>query len=179
MIKNISEWQVETPNGFEDFSGVRVKKSNNFVKIIFSNDAELICTKDHKLFQSLDLNSVVKAIDSLNKTIICKSKTLYVKDIIELDKLDDSYDLLNVGGINGEHRYYVNEDQLLISNCLIIDEINKICLVTCLIAGNTRQDINTINCNNLIYRVNQQPFNYGSTTILYGVHSSEWKWQAA
>ena len=116
-IKKISEWEVLTPSGYQNFEGVSVNNSNNVIRILFENGSSFICTDDHNIFISEDVKK--HAIELLNEYVVQKQGKVRV---INIEKINDqaTYDLLNVSNGN---RYYAGKQQILVSNCLIVDEM--------------------------------------------------------
>jgi len=65
IIKNITDWEVLTPDGYQDFMGISENESKNVIELIFDNGSSFICTYDHKIFTSN--NNKESAITLLNK----------------------------------------------------------------------------------------------------------------
>jgi len=118
MLKPIKEWQILTPDGWSDFDGINVEFSSNIIELVFENNVRFQCTADHKLF--LTLNKKIQAINCLNKKILCRNnQKIKVVKICKLRKQHSVFDILNVQKHN---RFYAGNIDLLVSNCLLIDE---------------------------------------------------------
>lgn len=113
-MKNIEEWEVLTPTGWKDFSGV-VQFEKPVVTVTFKNDKELtgalehrVSTPDGKMIKLVELKTgdVVEGIDG----------PLTVLYVSEIKKEQPVYDLVEVQS-NG-HKYFTND--VISHNC---DEI--------------------------------------------------------
>ncbi len=120
IIKNITDWEVLTPDGYQDFMGISENESENVIELIFDNGSSFICTDDHKIFTSN--NNKESAITLLNKQIISRGGTVRVVSIKPTTH-QKTYDLLSV---SGGHRFYAGNQEILISNCLCVDEMAHI-----------------------------------------------------
>ena len=121
--KDITEWEVLTPNGWQSFSGIKKVNKSKYVKLIFESKNILVCSIGHKLKRNdnvfVDTKKIkkgTKIIGKNNHVEIVEEKTLVNGDI-------DLYDLIEV--VSG-HEYYSNN--ILSSNCAFIDNIEEIWL---------------------------------------------------
>jgi hypothetical protein len=109
-----AEWEVLTPDGYQDFKGLSIGK-NKVVKITLENGIELTCTADHKIFYTLD------DCKACGEYVVGESVYTYdgIKKITDIKHGDTStvYDLVDVSNGN---RFY--GDSVLVHNCLLIDE---------------------------------------------------------
>jgi len=118
MLKQIKDWEILTPDGWSDFDGINVENSQKIIELVFENKIRFQCTEDHKLF--LTPKKKIRAINCLNKKILCQNnKKIQVIKINKLTKNSLVFDVLNV---KQQNRYYAGKNNLLISNCLLIDE---------------------------------------------------------
>lgn len=109
-----NEWEVLTPEGFKDFSGISCCRKETII-LTFKSNKTLICTPDHKLF--LSNGSKIEAKDSINKIISTKYGNDVVNTISNYEIMD-VYDLLSVKETNS---FYGNG--IHISNCAFMDEV--------------------------------------------------------
>lgn len=115
-IHNIDEWEVLTPNGWSDFSGVKKVIKNKYIKIIFDSGNHLICSENHKIKLSdgkFVYASKIKKNDVLSTKDKVLSKQTFSKQI-------ELYDLLNV---EKENEYYTN--RIVSHNCAYIEAIEE------------------------------------------------------
>jgi len=121
--KDINDWEVLTPNGWQSFSGIKKVSKCKYVKFIFNSKNILICSIGHKLkrhdnvfIDTRKIKKGTKIISKDNNIEIVKQKLIINDDI-------DLYDLIEV---NNGHEYYSNN--ILSSNCAFIDGIEEIWL---------------------------------------------------
>jgi hypothetical protein len=112
--KETHRWEVLTANGFKKFRGISKSFDQPTIKITFVDDTQLICTSDHKIATTLGFVEVNKLTN--DHLILCKNKTLNIKDKILFNKTD-VYDLLEVDDV---HSFYANN--ILVHNCIFLDE---------------------------------------------------------
>lgn len=116
-IKNINEWQIETPDGFVDFDGI-VESEHEKSYIISTDTYKIRATGEH-LFNTI---TGIKTVEELkiNDGLIDKFNTIrFIKNIYILEEEDTFYDILNVQ--SKKNLYYAND--LEVHNCLYIDEM--------------------------------------------------------
>lgn len=108
-MKINNRYLIETPSGFQDFTGVRKSTSNGL--IVNFRDGELSCTKEHliQVGDSFIEAQELKVNQNINGRII--------ESIIEDIKGLEYFDPVEVQGDNT----YISEG-LVHHNCLIIDE---------------------------------------------------------
>lgn len=111
-IKNITEWEVLTPDGWSNFDGICKRDESNLVEIITSHN-KLECSLNHKL--------ELKNCEFLSASSIQIGDTLSNGDVItkinKKEKEEKLYDLLNVSKNN---KYYTNN--IVSHNCAFIDD---------------------------------------------------------
>ena len=109
-LKNISEWEVLTPNGWSIFTGIKEKKVKEYLKLFYDNEY-LECTIDHEI--KLKNEKFVRA-DKLiiGDEILYKNNIIKIKEIIKISNDVFVYDLLNVEKNN---EYYTNN--IVSHNC--------------------------------------------------------------
>ena len=101
MKANI-EYEILTPNGYVDFSGVRTNKSINNLEIELSNNSTFTCTTNHPIFYNgefiradeLIIGDTLDHVDDTTVTIMDithNSNEIDVFDIVEVDTLDHAY----------------------------------------------------------------------------------------
>jgi len=105
-----NRYEVLTPDGWSEFSGIKRKLSSNLLKVVFDDGSDITCTKDH-LFEIEDHTYIhanfIKSGDVISKKLVKEIKqtneTQYVYDLINVDKWD---------------RYYTNE--IVSHNCTFL-----------------------------------------------------------
>lgn len=107
-IKDITEWEVLTPDGWSDFSAIKQTNHDFVVKLTLSNGYELISSLSHRLL--LKNNEFIEAC-SLNIGDVLYGDVL-VNDIEIINEEHVLFDLLNV---NLKSRYITNE--VISHNC--------------------------------------------------------------
>jgi hypothetical protein len=121
--KDITEWEVLTPNGWQSFSGIKKVNKSKYVKLIFKSKNILVCSIGHKLKRNDNVFVDTKKIKRGTK-IIGKNKDIeIVEEKILVNGDIDLYDLIEVA--NGRE-YYSNN--ILSSNCAFIDGVEEIWL---------------------------------------------------
>ena len=115
----MKEYKILTPNGWENFDGVRKIENQQTLDIILENGVKINCTYDHKIY--IDLFQCVEA------RILNVGDYVYTKDglekITEINDggIKDVYDILNVGTNNN---FYSND--VLVHNCEFIGQSNSL-----------------------------------------------------
>jgi hypothetical protein len=104
MKKNITEWEVLTPTGWSDFTGIQKLTSMNILKIICDNGEHIECTPKHKIFID-DENWVYANTLSIGDTLKYKDSSVLIESIIVSTEEEDVYDLLNV---EHDNKYFAN-----------------------------------------------------------------------
>jgi hypothetical protein len=109
-MKDITEWEVLTPEGWKDFSGI-VELEKKVITIKFNDDTELTGSESHRVMtidgmcelQNLEIDSIVQT----------KSGTSVVTEISEVQESQKVYDLVEVEST--DHQYYTND--IVSHNC--------------------------------------------------------------
>lgn len=121
---NNGRFKILTDTGFSDFIGVTLNDVNKDTIKISSDDAAVILTEDHKIYDTIDYNkrdaSSFKTGDDIMTTDGIKKVTK-----IEKYKSKEVYDILHVFQNN---RFYIKSDKkytscILIEQCLYLDEM--------------------------------------------------------
>lgn len=109
FVLNLDEYEILTPTGWSDFLGVRCSE-NECLQISFSDDTEIVCTKEHKFLVG---SSWVSAKD------LCINDILSGKKIINVAQSPKQsvYDPVEVEQGN----CYISND-VISHNCLVLDE---------------------------------------------------------
>lgn len=111
---NTQGYQVLTPNGFKDFSGVSLMGVKAIIRLEFENDCWIECTHDHKLYVTMTLTKPANEMN-IGDSVVSSKGNLKLLKKIDLQKTEPVYDLIEV---DGGHRYFANS--LLSSNCEFI-----------------------------------------------------------
>ena len=89
-----SEYEILTPNGWEDFQGIIFNADANkeSTRIIFEDQTEIIATLDHRFFR--DRTEVRVADLKIGDYLDCQSGTKIIQDLIPT-MLEDTYEIYN------------------------------------------------------------------------------------
>jgi hypothetical protein len=122
-IKNINDWEVLTPSGWSNFSGIKKVVKDRIVKIVFEDETHIECSTSHKL--KLKDNTFIYALQIKNGMILQGKNGIdkIVKSKRTIVKKTDLYDLLN---IEKNQEFYSND--VVSHNCAFIDGIEEIWL---------------------------------------------------
>lgn len=132
QLKNIEEWEVLTPSGWQSFSGVKKTEVSGFVEIIYrlpDGSIEFIkCSKGHQILVNRDgeIGFIFAECIDLNDELIFedeKSVCSILSINVNHDTPNDMYDLINV---NGGYRY--NTHGIISHNCAHIEGIDDLWL---------------------------------------------------
>ena len=112
------QYEINTPNGWKDFKGVRSSKSNKCIKLIFDDESYIITSSNH-LLKDIDGN-FIESNSALNHTFIKKDKLIVCKKI---EKVGTKilYDIFDIQ--DNDHVYYTND--LISHNCHLAEEFFK------------------------------------------------------
>lgn len=110
IMKDITEWEVLTPDGWRDFNGV-VQFEKQTITVEFSDGFKLTGSTSHRVstpsgFVQLDALKIGDEVESENGLVV-------VEKISELKQSQKVYDLVEVKSEN--HRYYTGG--IVSSNC--------------------------------------------------------------
>lgn len=117
QIKDITEWEVLTPNGWSNFDSIKKITKSEYIKIYFYNNKPLKTSLNHKIKLK---NNSFKESQNLKKGDITSTNKKIKK--IELIKEEiDLYDLMNV---EKDNEYITNN--ITSHNCAFINGIEEI-----------------------------------------------------
>lgn len=120
--KEIKNWEVFTPDGWSDFTGIQKLEKEKYVNITFSNKKHITCSLNHKLKNENDEFVYAKDICFGDELHLDQFKERVFVENIELIENDIVlHDLLNVKKRN---QYYVNN--IVSSNCAFIRDMPEI-----------------------------------------------------
>lgn len=122
-IKNINDWEVLTPSGWSDFSGIKKIIKDKIIKIIFEDGSHIECSTSHRL--KLKNNTFIYALQIKKGMVLCGKDNIdkIVKSKRTINKKTDLYDLLN---IEKNQEFYSND--VVSHNCAFIDGVEEIWL---------------------------------------------------
>lgn len=132
QIKNIEEWEILTPDGWQDFDGIKKVTKESALKITFispsGSEETFICSKSHQiLIERNEERSFLFAelLDIEIDKLVCGDleQTCQIKSIDVVDETIDLYDLVNV---KSGFRYVANG--LVNHNCAHIENIDDLWL---------------------------------------------------
>lgn len=132
QIKNIEEWEILTPDGWQDFEGIKKVTKESALKITFispsGSEETFICSKSHQvLIERNEERSFLFAelLDIEIDKLVCGDleQTCQIKSIDVIDETTDLYDLVNV---KSGFRYVANG--LVNHNCAHIENIDDLWL---------------------------------------------------
>ena len=101
--KYTDEYEVLTPNGWEDFKGIGKTIKYDEYEVIFNNKKSIICADDH-IFMYGDIEKLCKELQ-VGDIISSKDGDISVESIIPLNNQSNMYDLIDVNG----SVYYTND----------------------------------------------------------------------
>lgn len=109
-MKEIDEWEVLTPTGWQDFSGI-IELEKKVIEVTFRSGKKLKASETHRL--ELKSGDLIEMQDLMvHDTVISEDGTEIVESISEVQDEQKVYDLVEVA--NG-HRYFTNG--LVSKNC--------------------------------------------------------------
>jgi len=108
IIKNINDYEILTPSGWSNISGIRKLQKGFYYIISFDDDSILKCSDDHLI--KMDDNKFIYSKDIEVNDITCNSKK--VVSIQLINRNIDVYDIMNV---ELKNEYYTNN--VISHNC--------------------------------------------------------------
>ena len=115
MIKNIEEWEVETPSGWSNFSGIKSTKKDCYIRLVFSDNTEIKGSFEHRI---RIWHSFISLKDMKIGSIIRSKKVIDKQEILQEIEL---FDLLDV---EKNSEYYTND--IISHNCAFVRGMNDI-----------------------------------------------------
>lgn len=112
--KNLKKYKVLTDSGFQNFSGIALMGTEPTITLYFSNNENLECTSNHKLYVSESDYKTAEEL-TIGDSVLGKNGILILKEKIYNKKIEDVFDLTDVKNGN---RYLTNN--ILSSNCQFI-----------------------------------------------------------
>ena len=101
---DIDEWEIETPEGWQDISSIHKTVEYKIWVITFDNGTVIKCADTHIFID--EYGEEIYAKDSLNKRIKAKNGIVSVISVEETDEWDNMYDVT----VNSDsHVYYTND----------------------------------------------------------------------
>lgn len=116
-FKENNEYEVLTPNGWSNFSGIKKITKENYIKMSFNDDTILECSLNHKIKL---LDGKFHPAQHIKLNDITSTKKI-VNDIKVINETVDLYDLIDVE-LNWE---YIAND-IVNHNCAFIESIDTI-----------------------------------------------------
>lgn len=113
-FKQNTNYEVLTPDGFKDFSGVSNMGTKPVWRVETKNGLFLECTHDHKIFVNGDDRVPLNKLN-IGDEIFTHTGFDPITKIANTGRVEDVYDLIEV---EGGHKYYANG--ILSSNCEFI-----------------------------------------------------------
>lgn len=132
IIKEIDEWEVLTPTGWQDFDGIKKVTKDSSLTISYrlpdGNTQEIICSKGHQLFvkrHEEEMFCFAELLEPGTDEILYKDGATYcaIESIVESNEEIDLYDLVNVR--NG-YEYIAND--VVNHNCAHVEGIDELWL---------------------------------------------------
>lgn len=109
-MKNIDEWEILTPDGWRDFSGI-VELQKQVLTVKFNDKTHLTGSETHRV---KGINGMIQLQDLVVGDIVeTKSGTVHVTEISEVQDSQKVYDLVEVQST--DHQYYTND--IVSHNC--------------------------------------------------------------
>lgn len=120
-IKQITEWEVMTPEGWSNFSGVKRLQKKGYYKISFSNDTTLKCSPNHKIKL---INNVFQSAESVQLGDKIQTDKKETTDIIKKEFFDDEIELFDLMDVEKNNEYYANG--VVNHNCAHIEDLREL-----------------------------------------------------
>lgn len=142
-IKKISDWQVLTPSGWQDFEGVKKVSKPYALKITLSDDSFVICSGGHQLYvleKETDESSHLFA-DLIQPFVMSiETKENSFQTVVDVEKIEEEQELFDLVNVAHGYEYYTND--IVSHNCAHVEGIDDLWLglwptLSCL-AGNTK-----------------------------------------
>lgn len=109
------KYEVLTPSGFSDFSGISLMGMGTVWKVILEDGVWVECTDDHKFFSSLSSERKQIRDFRIGEEVFTKYGPKRLLSFENTGRVEPVYDLIEV---DGGHRFYANG--ILSSNCEFI-----------------------------------------------------------
>ena len=120
ILINPNRYKILTPNGFEDFVGIRKVIKPFHIRLLLSDNSEISCSDNHPLI-SLDDSIVFAGKLKPQDYIKTKESPLWVKSIEKINGEIELYDIVDSGKDN---LYYANN--VVSHNCEFIGSSNTL-----------------------------------------------------
>lgn len=131
VVLNSGRYLIETPNGFENFTGLQKIQKERIVKLSFDNNKDLTGSENHPM---ISLGEIKKLKDFVvGDTIDGKFNDAKITSVEFITEETDLYDILDCGKDN---LFYVND--LISHNCAFTASDNT------LISGEVLRDVDYI-----------------------------------
>jgi hypothetical protein len=119
-MKSNEKYEILTPTGWKDFTGVEYTGIKQTLKINLDTGKDIICTPEHKL----KVNGQYVPAQNIKVGDVISSITSEVNTVVSIDEHGTSacYDLVNV---ESEDHSFVIQDNLISSNCDELAFVNK------------------------------------------------------
>lgn len=101
----LDDWEVETPSGWQSFSGIAKTIEYEEWKVITETNKELICADEHKF---LDENWDQIFCKDLSKGTLIQTKDGLEK-VLSVEKLSSSSNMFDLMDVEGGNIYYTND----------------------------------------------------------------------
>ena len=142
-IKKISDWQVLTPSGWQDFEGVKKVSKPYALKITLSDDSFVICSGGHQLYvleKETDESAHLFADLIQPFTMSIETKDNGFQTVIDVEKIEEEQELFDLVNVAHGYEYYTND--IVSHNCAHVEGIDDLWLglwptLSCLV-GTTR-----------------------------------------
>ncbi len=109
-MKEIEEWEVLTPEGWKDFSGI-IKLEKKVITVKFSDGNKLTGSESHRI---MTINGMMELQHlEIGMVTMTKSESITVTEISEVKNSQTVYDLVEVESVG--HQYYTNN--IVSHNC--------------------------------------------------------------
>lgn len=142
-IKKISDWQVLTPSGWQDFEGVKKVSKPYALKVTLEDDSFVICSGGHQLYV-LDKETDESAhlfADLIQPFVMSiETKDNGFQTVVDVEKIEEEQELFDLVNVAHGYEYYTNN--IVSHNCAHVEGIDELWLglwptLSCL-AGNTK-----------------------------------------
>lgn len=128
-IKKISDWQVLTPSGWQDFEGVKKVSKPYTLKITLEDDSSIICSGGHQLYVlDKETNESAHLFADLVQPFVMsiETKDNGFQTVVDVEKIEKEQELFDLVNVAHGYEYYTND--IVSHNCAHVEGIDELWL---------------------------------------------------